>query len=78
MKTLRKKLVVLLTASFLVILTACGGGGGSDTGGGNNQTVTKSFTVSLANVEVTRISNGDAVDVDATEITSTGSVKISQ
>lgn len=77
MKTLRNRLIALLTASSLVTLTACRDGG-SNTGDGNNQTGTKSFTVSLANIEVTRVSNGDAVDIDTAEITSTGSVNISQ
>ncbi len=72
---------VLITSS-LVALTACGGGGGSSNGNSgsstanDNQVVTKSFTVGLSGVTISRVSNGDSLTVDTTGVNSTGSVTI--
>ncbi len=70
MNTLSAKLLTLMTASSLTLLSACGGGGGSEASVGNKQMVSKSFTVSLTSVDVTRTSNGDKVAVDTSGISS--------
>ncbi len=62
-----------LLLSFLcaIVLTACGGGGG---GGGGGSTPppsqNKTFTVGLESIEISRISNGDDIPVDATAVSS--------
>ena len=67
------------------VLAACGGGGGSSptpppTGGGTPppQTVTKTFTVSVAGVDASQTSTGESIAVDASAISSTGTVVVSQ
>jgi len=72
-----------LTAGFLMLaLTGCGGGDSGDssanTGNTGIQTVKKSFTVSLANLEVARISDGIPVSLETSNIQSVGTVTISQ
>jgi len=78
-----KKLMYILFSSSLTVLAACGGGGSSDNGSSgesvatsNNQAVTKSFTVGLSRVNVSRVSNGDAVPVDTAGVSNTGTVTI--
>ena len=68
------------------VLAACGGGGGGSsptpppTGGGTPppQTVTKTFTVSVTDVDASRPSTGESIAVDASAISSTGTVVVSQ
>ena len=67
------------------VLAACGGGGGSSTtppptGGGTPppQTVTKTFTVSVTDVDASQTSTGESIAVDASAISSTGTVVVSQ
>ena len=50
--------------SFIAIVSACGG---SDSGG---QPASKTFTVELVATDVRRISNGDTIDVDTSNISS--------
>ena len=71
------------------VLAACGGGGGGGggssptpppTGGGTPppQTVTKTFTVSVTDVDASQPSTGEPIAVDASAISSTGTVVVSQ
>ena len=69
------------------VLAACGGGGGGGssptpppTGGGTPppQTVTKTFTVSVTDVDASQTSTGESIAVDASAISSTGTVVVSQ
>lgn len=68
------------------VLAACGGGGGGSsptpppTGGGTPppQTVTKTFTVSVTDVDASQTSTGESIAVDASAISSTGTVVVSQ
>ena len=69
------------------VLAACGGGGGGGssptpppTGGGTPppQTVTKTFTVSVTDVDASQPSTGESIAVDASAISSTGTVVVSQ
>jgi len=62
----------LLVVSPVLLLSACGGGGGGSDGGGEPgpPIITKTFTVNLSGVDVRRASNGSAVSVDVTGITS--------
>ncbi len=71
----------VLTAGFLILaLAGCGGSGNSSSNTDNTGilTVEKSFTVSLANVEVARTSDGMPVSLEASDIQSGGTVTISQ
>lgn len=59
----------LLMISSVLVLTACGDGGGS--GGGEVESLkTSTFSVSVSDINMRRISNGDAVFVDITGISS--------
>lgn len=67
--------MVFFIAPLFAMLSGCGGGGSDSKGGnsnpsagGNDQAVSKTFTVSLANIEVRRVSNGNSLDVDASNI----------
>ena len=68
------------------VLAACGGGGGGSsptpppTGGVTPppQTVTKTFTVSVTDVVASQPSTGESIAVDASAISSTGTVVVSQ
>ena len=75
----------LIKASFaaliLAALTGCGGGGGgssSSSGDDNTDTTpdptpepaSATFTVSLTNVEIQRLSSGEAVEVDTAKVES--------
>ena len=69
------------------VLAACGGGGGGGssttpppTGGGTPppQTVTKTYTVSVTGVDASQTSTGESIAVDASAISSTGTVVVSQ
>lgn len=71
-----------LAAIALAALTACGGGGGGGGGGGSStgtgggtggtttDPVSKSFSVSVASMTVDRLSNGEQVTVDTSEVAS--------
>ena len=58
--------------------TPGGSGGGSGGSGGGSTEVTKDFTVASTGVSVSRPSNGDAVEVDTSGITQSGSVTVTQ
>lgn len=68
------------------VLAGCGGGGGgssSPSGGGDTtppppSTITKSFTVSVAAIDVSQTSTGESVVVDATSISASGTVEVNQ
>lgn len=68
------------------VLAGCGGGGGgssSPSGGGGTtppppSTITKSFTVSVAAIDVSQTSTGESVVVDATSISASGTVEVNQ
>jgi len=77
----------LLISFVTVSLTAsCGGGGGSsgptlggsEGFGGGSTEVTKDFTVASTGVSVSRPSNGDAVEVEMSSITQSGTVTANQ
>ena len=66
-----------LAALILAALTACGGGGGGgSSSSGNNDPdptpdpVSKGFTVSLASVQIHRLSSGEAVVVETAAVKS--------
>ena len=77
MKNLIQK---VLTASSIIALTACGGGGGGggDTDAGDSQpqsgnvgsNTSAKFSVSLSNIDIRRVSNGDEVPIDTSSIQS--------
>ncbi|MFV8783031.1 hypothetical protein ACNKU7_11455 [Microbulbifer sp. SA54] len=74
----------LVLAAFALI-AGCGGGSGSkgsddsgNGGDGGSSTVTKTFTVSLEQVQVNRVSNGDPVEIDINEVSNSGSVTVSE
>ncbi len=58
--------------------TPGGSGGGSGGSGGSSTEVTKDFAVASTGVSVSRTSNGDAVEVDMSSITQSGSVTVTQ
>ena len=76
---------LLVISSVALIVNSCGGGGGGGssttpptTGGGNTQSMTKSFTVSLASIEIRRVSNDGRVEVDTADISSSGTLAFNQ
>ena len=69
------------------VLAACGGGGGGSSappasGGGTTPppptTVTKNFTVSVSEIDVSQTSTGESVVVDASAVTASGTVEVTQ
>ena len=69
------------------VLAACGGGGGGGSappsgGGGTTPppptTVTKNFTVSVLEIDISETSTGDSVVVDASSVTASGTVEVTQ
>ena len=78
---------LLLSFVTVALTVSCGGGGGSSgpptpggsggSGGGSTE-VTKDFTVASTGVSVSRPSNSDAVEVDMSSITQSGSVTVTQ
>ena len=72
------------------VLAACGGGGGGGgggsappSGGGGTTpppptTVTKNFTVSVSEIDVSQTSTGESVVVDASGVTASGTVEVTQ
>ena len=69
------------------VLAACGGGGGGSSappaaGGGTTPppptTVTKNFTVSGSEIGVSQTSTGESVVVDASGVTASGTVEVTQ
>lgn len=69
------------------VLAGCGGGGGggssSPSGGGGTtppppSTITKSFTVSVAAIDVSQTSTGESVVVDGTSVSASGTVEVNQ
>jgi hypothetical protein len=82
MKTMRILFRTLLIILSIATLSACGGGGSGDTAAAGtidvpDQTVSKSFTLTLASVDVRRVSNGDPVNVEILGINS-GSLTLGQ
>ena len=66
-------------------LAACGGGGGGGSappsgGGGTTPptTVTKNFTVSVSEIDVSQTSTGESVVVDASGVSASGTVEVTQ
>ena len=68
-------------------LTGCGGGGGggssSPSGGGGTtppppSTVTKNFTVSVSEIDVSQTSTGESVVIDASSVSASGTVEVNQ
>ena len=68
-------------------LAACGGGGGGGSappsgGGGTTPppptTVTKNFTVTVSEIDVSQISTGESVVVDASSVSGSGTVEVTQ
>ncbi len=68
-------------------LAACGGGGGGGSappsgGGGTTPPpptiVTKSFTVSVSEIDVSQTSTGESVVVDASSVSASGTVEVTQ
>ena len=68
-------------------LAACGGGGGGGSappsgGGGTTPppqtTVTRNFTVSVSEIDVSQTSTGESVVVDASSVTASGTVEVTQ
>jgi hypothetical protein len=67
-------------------LAACGGGGGGGSappsGGGTTTpqptTVTKSFTVTVSEIDVSQTSTGESVFVDSSNVSASGTVEVSQ
>ena len=69
------------------LLTSCSGGGGGSGDGATPPSVTppstptyvtKDFTISMSEASVHRISNGDTVEVDISDISSSGTVVVTQ
>ncbi len=67
----------ILIGLTLIMITACSGGGGgdvsnasNDSAGYNNQASSKNFSVELGSIVITRVSNGDAVEVDISDVNS--------
>ena len=67
-------------------LVACGGGGGGGSappsGGGTTPppptTVTKKLTVTVSEIEVSQTSTGESVVVDASSVSASGTVEVTQ
>ena len=75
------------TAAILAVcLTGCGGGGGDSLGTPQPSVtpppapsyVTKDYTITMSEAAVHRISNGDAVEVDISDISASGTVVVTQ
>ena len=70
---------------LLAFLAGCGGGGG---GGGSAtpapapaptpQPVSKDFTIEVTSIQASQTSTGNAVEVDVSTLSSSGTVEISQ
>ena len=70
------------------VLAACGGGGGgggsaAPSGGGETtpsppKTITKNFTVSVSEIDVSQTSTGESVMVDTSGVTANGTVEVTQ
>ena len=78
-----------ICAAFLLssALAACGGGGGGGSapasgGGGTTPppptTVTKNFTVTVSEIDVSQTSTGESVVVDASSVSASGTVEVTQ
>ena len=68
-------------------IVACGGGGGGGSappsGGGGAApppptTVTKNFTVNVSEIDVSQTSTGESVVVDASSVSASGTVEVTQ
>ena len=65
-------------------LTACGGGGSAPPSGGGGATppppttVTKNFTVTVSEIDVSQTSTGESVVVDASSVSGSGTVEVTQ
>ena len=69
------------------VLAACGGGGGGGStppsGGGGPTTpqpttVTKSFAVTVSEIDVSQSSTGESVVVDGSSVSASGTVEVTQ
>lgn len=77
---------LLISFVTVALSVSCGGGGGSSGptpggsggSGGSSTEVTKDFAVASTGVSVSRTSNSDAVEVDMSSITQSGSVTVTQ
>lgn len=80
------KCAILFSVSL--VLASCGGGGGGSSSpaptpapppsGGGPTVVTKSFTVSLSGAEARRPSNDETVTIDVTDISASGTVRVTE
>ena len=59
-------------------LAACGGGGGGGTTPPPPTTVTKNFTVTVSEIDVSQTSTGESVVVDASSVSASGTVEVTQ
>ena len=59
-------------------LVACGGGGGGGTTPPPPTTVTKNFTVTVSEIDVSQTSTGESVVVDASSVSASGTVEVTQ
>ena len=70
-----------------LLLTACGGGGGSSGGAPSPvspapptgpQTVTKNYTIAVTEIGATGVSLSAGIEIDTTDITSSGTVTVTE
>jgi|GEM_PF-4484986 len=60
----------IVALGFSVLMLASCDQGGSKASGGSDEPTDKTFSVSLQNVDIRRVSNGDTIDLDTTGISS--------
>ena len=86
---LKNQMKQICGALFLsTALAACGGGGGGGgsappSGGGGTTpppptTVTKNFTVTVSEIDVSQTSTGESVVVDTSSVSGSGTVEVTQ
>ncbi|MFC1523494.1 hypothetical protein ACFL6N_01760 [Thermodesulfobacteriota bacterium] len=68
---------IILLALSVMMLSSCGGESNPGNSSDEGDSTSKTFTVSLENVDVRRVSNGEIVKVDTTDITS-GELSLNQ
>ena len=59
-------------------LAACGGGGGGGSTPPPPTTVTKNFTVTVTAIDVSQTSTAESVVVDASSVSASGTVEVTQ